>query len=267
LPDDEHLRILKRDVETWNKWRASNPRVRPNLAGADLTLAKLTDADFTNVNLAGASLTRANLAGATLAGANLEHANLRVADLTGADLTGANLTGAGFTGASLGDANFTGAQVNSKTQGLDDLSDDQREGLVHVDRDRRAAQITFGTARHIIGPAHEVLIGLLMPDGMNQAHSHLILELIRTVEDLKRELAKVNDQNKLLSEEIEALKLVQKGLPVWRETWTTFIAAAAGGAAGNVGASAASYTAGYTAGFIAGVLHDTFSPDSLCIMT
>lgn len=132
---------------------------------------------------------------------------------------------------------------------------------------QRVERITVGTAKHIIGPAHEVLIGLSIPNDLSEEHRDLLREFRRTVEDLKRDLAGVTDQNKLMSGEIEALKKVQKALPIWRATWTTFIAAGAGVAAGTVGASAASYAAGYTAGFIAGVLHDTFSPDSLCIMT
>jgi hypothetical protein len=131
----------------------------------------------------------------------------------------------------------------------------------------RAERITVGRAKRVVGRASVVLQGLSIPNGLDEEHRNLLLDLIRTVADLERELAKVKDQNKVLSEEIEALKTVKVGLPVWRATWTTFIAAAAGGAAGTVGASAASYAAGYTAGFIAGVLHDIFSPDSLCIMT
>ncbi len=136
----------------------------------------------------------------------------------------------------------------------------------HSDR-LRAKRITVGTAKHIIGPAHEVLIGLAIPNDLSEAQRDLFLELLRTVEDLQQSLAGVTDQNKLMSGEIEALRKAQKALPVWRATWLTFIASTAGVAAGTVGASAASYAAGYTAGFIAGVLHDTFSPDSLCIMT
>lgn len=132
---------------------------------------------------------------------------------------------------------------------------------------QRVERITVGTAKRIVGPAHEVLSGLPIPNDLSEPDRDLLIEFRRTVENLNRDLAKVTDQNKLMSGEIEALGKAQKALPVWRATWLTFIAAAAGGAAGNVGVSAASYTAGYTAGFIAGVLHDTFSPDSLCIMT
>ncbi len=302
MADDVFLRKLKEGVTAWNEWRPSDPRFRADLSGADLSGADLTGANLSGANLSGANLKDAdlqgaNLTGATLPGANLMRVNLTDVDLTAADLTAADLSGAilfganlmrvnltnavlsgtNLTAASLGDAIFTGARVNSETQGLNELSDDQRDGLVHVDRDpdagaqsdapSRAAQITVGTAQRIVGPAHEVLSGLPIPNDLSEAHLDLFLEIRRTVADLKRELAGVTDQNKLMSGEIEALGKAQKALPVWRATWTTFIASAAGVGVGAAGASAASYTAGYTAGFIAGVLHDTFSPDSLCIMT
>jgi len=38
----EHLQILKRGVEAWNKWREQNPEIHPCLRGANLTKAKLT---------------------------------------------------------------------------------------------------------------------------------------------------------------------------------------------------------------------------------
>ncbi len=136
-----------------------------------------------------------------------------------------------------------------------------------LDAPSRAAQITVGAAQRTVGAAHEVLSGLPIPNDLSEAHLDLFLEFRRTVEDFKRNLAEVTDQNKLMSGEIDVLRKAQKALPVWRATWLTFIASTAGVAAGTVGASAASYAAGYTAGFIAGVLHDTFSPDSLCIMT
>ena len=93
MADGEHLGILKQGVAAWNKWRASNPEIRPNLTGADLVFANLTDAYFLDTNLRFANLTRTNLAGANLTGARLTGANLTDANLTGADLTGAgNLT-------------------------------------------------------------------------------------------------------------------------------------------------------------------------------
>ena len=94
MVDGEHLGILKQGVAAWNKWRASNPVVRPNL-----TFARLWRADLTGANLAGANLTGAELSGA----------NLTAADLTGADLTDASLTGADLSHAN----HLTQDQLNS----------------------------------------------------------------------------------------------------------------------------------------------------------
>ena len=80
MTDDEHLRILKQGVAAWNKWRASNPKIRP-----DLEVANLTGTD-----LRGADLTRANLGAADLRGADLGFANLTDADLGFANLTGSD---------------------------------------------------------------------------------------------------------------------------------------------------------------------------------
>ena len=35
-PNPEHLAILRQRVGAWNRWRAENPDIRPNLLGADL---------------------------------------------------------------------------------------------------------------------------------------------------------------------------------------------------------------------------------------
>ena len=46
--NQKHLAILRQGVEVWNQWR-KNPRVRPNLSGANLSEA----------NLSGVNLSRA----------------------------------------------------------------------------------------------------------------------------------------------------------------------------------------------------------------
>ncbi len=96
---DEHLRILKQGVAAWNKWRASNPKIRP-----DLEVANLTGTDLRGADLKDADLGAADLKGADLRGADLTRADLRAADLRGADLGFANLTDA-----DLGIANLTGS--------------------------------------------------------------------------------------------------------------------------------------------------------------
>ena len=94
MADGEHLGILKQGVAAWNKWRASNPEIRPNLTAADLTAADLAFADLERADLRGANLTAADLAGAIIVGADLERANLTNASFTSANLTIADLTDA-----------------------------------------------------------------------------------------------------------------------------------------------------------------------------
>jgi hypothetical protein len=122
MANKKHVAMLKQGVDAWNKWRAENPDIRPDLIGADLSRANLRganlfQANLFQANLSGANLTRANLHDAFLRAANLHGANLVGASLTGANLVGARLTGASLTGANLGLANLsrahlTGANLN-----------------------------------------------------------------------------------------------------------------------------------------------------------
>jgi len=106
MADNEHFELLMRDVDAWNRWRADNPKVKPNLAYAVMR---------------GANLTLANLAGAQLREADLVLANLRGADLRHADLSGANLVGARLVGVDLAHANICGADLST----AEDLTEEQ----------------------------------------------------------------------------------------------------------------------------------------------
>jgi hypothetical protein len=113
----EHVRKLEQGVVAWNDWRRTNPNIRPTLAVAELTGAKLAGVDFSDANLEGAHLSRATLAGADLMGANLIGADLRWADFTTAYLNGAllgfaALYGTEFNTAQLDDANLEGAVLS-----------------------------------------------------------------------------------------------------------------------------------------------------------
>jgi uncharacterized protein YjbI with pentapeptide repeats len=87
----EHLDILRRGLAEWNHWRESNPRIWPDLHGADLAEEKLDGANLKNTNLLRANLEGASLVDANLRNANLKEANLRRASLIRADLQEANL--------------------------------------------------------------------------------------------------------------------------------------------------------------------------------
>lgn len=128
MANQEHLRILKKGVEAWNKWRKNHPRIKPDLSNAKLEFTDLVGLDLrcTNLcraNLVNADLHRVALSWANLSGANLESTRLRTADLFDADLGGANLSNSELIGANLRHAelskaslcgtNLRGANLNS----------------------------------------------------------------------------------------------------------------------------------------------------------
>jgi uncharacterized protein YjbI with pentapeptide repeats len=85
----EHFNILRQGVDVWNRWRRENPKIVPDLSGANLSRANLN-----RVNLSKADLGKAPLYAAKLYEANLSGANLSGAFLHGANLVAANLSGA-----------------------------------------------------------------------------------------------------------------------------------------------------------------------------
>lgn len=116
----EHLALLQQGANIWNKWRADNPTIEPDLSRCDLTRVELAGAalcrvDFTESDLKGLSLARFNLYRATLRAADLSEANLDYAFVADADLSKACCRRASFTSANLGwsdlsDADFCGAK-------------------------------------------------------------------------------------------------------------------------------------------------------------
>ena len=161
------------------QWLAEGALAKAELAGANLSRARLEGADLREANLVGAildgaDLSRAKLNGAGLGGAYLSHAvlewalltgarmsganlcsadaagarldrtDLSHADLSGADLTRANLTGADLREANLSGANMTGATLDSAN--LQASSYDQLtrwpEGFLPPESSRSASDAT-----------------------------------------------------------------------------------------------------------------------------
>jgi uncharacterized protein YjbI with pentapeptide repeats len=118
MANDDHVAMLKKGVETWNKWRDANANILPNLSraylsGANLSGAKLSGANLMLADLSGANLSGANLGGALLKDAQLPYANLSGVSLREASLERARLVGADFTGVApppSSDLHSTGAE-------------------------------------------------------------------------------------------------------------------------------------------------------------
>jgi uncharacterized protein YjbI with pentapeptide repeats len=117
MANGEHLALLKQGVDTWNRWKANNPDIRPNLSfatgkGIIIRGAKLSGVDLSRADLSRADLSRADLVGANLSEANFSEAYLSNADLIGADLSNADLSNADLIGANLIGTNLSGAKLN-----------------------------------------------------------------------------------------------------------------------------------------------------------
>jgi uncharacterized protein YjbI with pentapeptide repeats len=107
MPNPEHLDTLQKGVDTWNQWRKDHPEVvQPDLSGADLNGANLSDTDLRGVNLFRANFRKARLQGSFFNWADLRGARLHWADLRRVDLTSANLSEADLRGVDLREATF-----------------------------------------------------------------------------------------------------------------------------------------------------------------
>ena len=122
MANEEHLELLKLDVIGWNKWRAENSEITPDLSGALLTKTNLSRANLSGANLNRAILSYTFLIEANLRGANLSRVNLSEANISRADLNGANLNGANLVEANFIAANLKGAILNGANLSKADLS-------------------------------------------------------------------------------------------------------------------------------------------------
>jgi hypothetical protein len=139
VANEQHLRILKQGTDAWNRWRLENPEIVPDLSGANLIRAGLSEANLIGADLRVADLSRADFSGA----------DLRVADLRGADLSGAYLNGADLSGASLELAHFirtelSGANLSKALIGWTVFASVDLRGVKGLDKVHHIGPSTIG---------------------------------------------------------------------------------------------------------------------------
>ena len=61
MADAEHLEVLLQGTEAWNEWRQVNPKIVPDLQGAQLDGVDLSGVDLRGADLSGAQLREAHL--------------------------------------------------------------------------------------------------------------------------------------------------------------------------------------------------------------
>lgn len=103
-----YLKIIRKGIKTWNKWRVDHPQINPNLTGITLEYPRFKNADFSYTDLR-----KSWLSWADLTHADLRHARLNDIFLVGAKLAGANLQNADFTSANLSGTDFTNANLKN----------------------------------------------------------------------------------------------------------------------------------------------------------
>jgi len=114
MANPEHLKILRKGVKAWNKWRKENPYIEPDLSNTELESIDLSLADLTSANVFFTGLDHANLSGANLMKADISSSELFETNLRAANLSCANLIGTDLARADLFGANLE--QANCKTR-------------------------------------------------------------------------------------------------------------------------------------------------------
>jgi len=127
MANEVHLKIFRKGVEAWNKWRAKHPHIIPDLSSFDqvynIDFCHVRFIDFAQFNLAGARLNNADLSGANFQGANLQGASLIEVNLNEANLEGANLIETNLNKADLERANLKYSDLSRANLSEADLSD------------------------------------------------------------------------------------------------------------------------------------------------
>jgi uncharacterized protein YjbI with pentapeptide repeats len=110
MANSDHLKILNKGVEAWNKWRDENQDKKPDLSGVNLTKREFIGANFSNTNfnkarlhlwsVADCDFSESNLTGIQAQASYWRNARFRGAHISG-DLILSRMYVADFSGASV----------------------------------------------------------------------------------------------------------------------------------------------------------------------
>jgi len=113
MANEEHLKIIKKGVDTWNQWRLENKSIQPDLRGADLRGLNLAGINLDDALLDNAKLMRTDLQNSTMKRVRIRNANLRWAILYRVNLQESQLIDSNFQEMNLSEAKFDKANIQN----------------------------------------------------------------------------------------------------------------------------------------------------------
>jgi uncharacterized protein YjbI with pentapeptide repeats len=123
MANQEQLSILKQGMDTWNKWRDTNPNAGIDLSDANLSMMEFVHANFKSADLTRTNFRASNVSKTDFTNTNLWGANFSRADLSGAILSHSDLDEANMSGAIVSGCNFARAALDATILGGLDLSE------------------------------------------------------------------------------------------------------------------------------------------------
>lgn len=127
-PNKKHLKVFRRGVTSWNKWRDKNLDVIPELTGIELDTENLDGINLSKADLRGVTFKSVTLNNSLLENANLEGANLNdvlflSSNLSNANFSNANLKYMKFNNSKLIESSFYKATLSKISFAFANLND------------------------------------------------------------------------------------------------------------------------------------------------
>lgn len=142
MANEEHLKILNQGAKVWNRWREDNPKMFPNISGANLenlnlegikldsvdisnTLINRCDlsyASFNNVIVFNATFRKTQLIATDFNKSNFSYVNLRYGSLEKANLKNSLIGGSKFYAVDLRETDFCDSRMGTNSFNNVDLS-------------------------------------------------------------------------------------------------------------------------------------------------